>query len=230
MVKAPTTAMFSPSGNYEVSMMSFRKSWYRNGTHVFYLFKVSIYLPYNSNKHYDMHEGCTVCTFVIHILLLLLKPRCVSHASKILTRATLPASGFCRFLRLWIAVLVIYPTNQAVIALTFSNYVLQPLFPTCFPPENGLRLLAGVCLCECRFLSPSAWITERESFPYGAQGLFWSLQVETCLNVDILNVPFFVNRNHIIILIRSLESILAVVRPQDECQSSWNWRTELEKL
>lgn len=53
-----------------------------------------------------------------------------------------------RFLRLWIAVLVIYPTNQAVIALTFSNYVLQPLFPTCFPPESGLRLLAAVCLCK----------------------------------------------------------------------------------
>lgn len=60
--------------------------------------------------------------------------------------------------------LVIYPTNQAVIALTFSNYVLQPLFPTCFPPENGLRLLAGVCLCESRLLPPSAWITERENF------------------------------------------------------------------
>jgi len=54
--------------------------------------------------------------------------------------------GLAGFLRLWIAVLVIYPTNQAVIALTFSNYVLQPLFPTCLPPENGLRLLAAVCL------------------------------------------------------------------------------------
>lgn len=54
-----------------------------------------------------------------------------------------------RFLRLWIAVLVIYPTNQAVIALTFSNYVLQPLFPTCFPPESGLRLLAAICLRKC---------------------------------------------------------------------------------
>lgn len=54
-----------------------------------------------------------------------------------------------RFLRLWIAVLVIYPTNQAVIALTFSNYVLQPLFPTCFPPEFGLRLLAAICLRKC---------------------------------------------------------------------------------
>ncbi|XP_063310969.1 large neutral amino acids transporter small subunit 2 [Pelobates fuscus] len=54
--------------------------------------------------------------------------------------------GLAGFLRLWIAVLVIYPTNQAVIALTFSNYVLQPLFPTCFAPESGLRLLAAVCL------------------------------------------------------------------------------------
>ncbi|KAA8587488.1 large neutral amino acids transporter small subunit 2 [Etheostoma spectabile] len=54
--------------------------------------------------------------------------------------------GLAGFLRLWIAVLVIYPTNQAVIALTFSNYVLQPIFPSCLPPESGLRLLAGVCL------------------------------------------------------------------------------------
>lgn len=62
-----------------------------------------------------------------------------------------PPPPFCpRFLRLWIAVLVIYPTNQAVIALTFSNYVLQPLFPTCFPPESGLRLLAAVCLRESK--------------------------------------------------------------------------------
>lgn len=54
--------------------------------------------------------------------------------------------GLAGFLRLWIAVLVIYPTNQAVIALTFSNYVLQPLFPTCLAPEAGLRLLAAFCL------------------------------------------------------------------------------------
>uniref|UniRef100_G3Q627 Solute carrier family 7 member 8a n=1 Tax=Gasterosteus aculeatus aculeatus TaxID=481459 RepID=G3Q627_GASAC len=69
--------------------------------------------------------------------------------------------GLAGFLRLWIAVLVIYPTNQAVIALTFSNYVLQPLFPTCFPPENGLRLLAGVCLLLLTWVNCSSvrWAT-----------------------------------------------------------------------
>ncbi|TNN71991.1 Large neutral amino acids transporter small subunit 2 [Liparis tanakae] len=69
--------------------------------------------------------------------------------------------GLAGFLRLWIAVLVIYPTNQAVIALTFSNYVLQPLFPTCFPPESGLRLLAAVCLLLLTWVNCSSvrWAT-----------------------------------------------------------------------
>uniref|UniRef100_A0A3B4F7N6 Large neutral amino acids transporter small subunit 2-like n=1 Tax=Pundamilia nyererei TaxID=303518 RepID=A0A3B4F7N6_9CICH len=69
--------------------------------------------------------------------------------------------GLAGFLRLWIAVLVIYPTNQAVIALTFSNYVLQPLFPTCFPPENGLRVLAAVCLLLLTWVNCSSvrWAT-----------------------------------------------------------------------
>lgn len=54
----------------------------------------------------------------------------------------------CRFLLLWSAVLIMYPTTLAVIALTFSNYVLQPAFQNCLPPYVATRLLATTCVSE----------------------------------------------------------------------------------
>uniref|UniRef100_A0A8D2PC03 Solute carrier family 7 member 10 n=1 Tax=Zosterops lateralis melanops TaxID=1220523 RepID=A0A8D2PC03_ZOSLA len=52
--------------------------------------------------------------------------------------------GLAGFLLLWSAVLIMYPTSLAVIALTFSNYVLQPIFPNCIPPYNASRILSMV--------------------------------------------------------------------------------------
>ncbi|XP_058623116.1 asc-type amino acid transporter 1 isoform X3 [Onychostoma macrolepis] len=54
--------------------------------------------------------------------------------------------GYDRFLLLWSAVLIMYPTTLAVIALTFSNYVLQPVFPYCVPPYIATRMLSAICI------------------------------------------------------------------------------------
>lgn len=52
------------------------------------------------------------------------------------------------FLLLWSAVLIMYPTSLAVISMTFSNYVLQPVFPNCIPPAAASRALSMACLSE----------------------------------------------------------------------------------
>ncbi|XP_050100231.1 Y+L amino acid transporter 2 [Anopheles aquasalis] len=51
------------------------------------------------------------------------------------------------FLRLWMALLIIRPTTQAIVALTFAQYAVRPFFEDCAAPESAVRLLAAVCLC-----------------------------------------------------------------------------------
>ncbi|XP_075045284.1 asc-type amino acid transporter 1 isoform X2 [Mixophyes fleayi] len=69
--------------------------------------------------------------------------------------------GLTGFLLLWSAVLIMYPTSLAVIALTFSNYVLQPVFPDCIPPYDATRALSLVCLLLLTWVNSSSvrWAT-----------------------------------------------------------------------
>lgn len=53
---------------------------------------------------------------------------------------------FLAFLRLWVESMIVRPCSTAVVALTFANYAIEPLFPSCEPPAVALRLLAALCI------------------------------------------------------------------------------------
>ncbi|XP_054709615.1 large neutral amino acids transporter small subunit 2-like [Uloborus diversus] len=60
---------------------------------------------------------------------------------------------FVAFLRLWVECMIVRPCSQAVVALTFSFYVLRPIFPDCDPPDASVRFLAVLCICLLTFVN-----------------------------------------------------------------------------
>ena len=63
---------------------------------------------------------------------------------------------FMAFLRLWVEVMVVRPCSQAIVALTFATYVIDPIFPNCPKPEVATRLLAATCICKYNFTIKSS--------------------------------------------------------------------------
>jgi len=94
---------------------------------------------------------------------------------------------FLAFLRLWIESLVIRPCIIAIVALTFANYVIEPLFPTCEQPDSAVRLLAAICIS--RFLLYATVTCEIKLFQnyfslrQHPSGIILFQRVETCLKL-----------------------------------------------
>ena len=59
---------------------------------------------------------------------------------------------FIGFVRLWAECLIVRPCTITIVALTFAKYSVKLIFPECEPPDDSVRMLAAVCICEKRNL------------------------------------------------------------------------------
>uniref|UniRef100_A0A8D8ULW9 Y+L amino acid transporter 2 n=1 Tax=Cacopsylla melanoneura TaxID=428564 RepID=A0A8D8ULW9_9HEMI len=80
------------------------------------------------------------------------------------------------FLRLWMGLLIMRPTTQAIVALTFAKYAMKPFFPDSELPENAVIMLAASCLCVLTCIN--------------CMSVSWAMQVQTLFTVAKLIALF----------------------------------------
>lgn len=97
--------------------------------------------------------GASLCIWVLCGLLSLLGALCFAELGTSIessggeyTYIRLAYGPLASFLYLWVTVTIIMPCGNAITALTFANYVLQPFYIDCLPPQNAIRLLAVALL------------------------------------------------------------------------------------
>lgn len=77
---------------------------------------------------------------------------------------------FLAFIRLWIECMIVRPTSQAIVAMTFALYALRPVYPDCEPPMEAVKFLAVVCILILTFVNcwSVKWSTfVQDIFTYG---------------------------------------------------------------
>ena len=77
------------------------------------------------------------------------------------------------FMRLWVALIVIRPTLQAIVSLTFAQYIVKPFYLTCEPPNESVVLMAALCLLILTFVncaSVKAATRVQDFFTFGKIG------------------------------------------------------------
>lgn len=61
------------------------------------------------------------------------------------------------FLFIWTFIIIIIPASFALTALTFADYVLQPIYPSCEPPLTARLLLAASSIRKIKCLNTRFW-------------------------------------------------------------------------
>lgn len=97
------------------------------------------------------------------------------------------------FLFLWVSLLIIQPAGNAIAAMTFANYILQSLYPTCVPPANAIRLIAAIVIVFLIFINcyNVKWSTRVQDW------FTFTKIIALLIIVGCGAIQFFKNKDHV---------------------------------
>ena len=99
--------------------------------------------------------GVSLVVWAICGLLALLGALCYAELGTMIPKAGGPYAyiqeafgDLCGFLYMWAMTIIVIPTGNAIISMTFAYYILQPIFPSCNVPHSAVLLLAALSIGE----------------------------------------------------------------------------------
>ncbi|XP_057378917.1 Y+L amino acid transporter 2-like [Daphnia carinata] len=85
------------------------------------------------------------------------------------------------FLYLWAALLIIIPVSNAIIALAFANYILQPIWGACSPSDSAVRLVAAFAVGVLAYINccNMRWVAKLQTIFMAAKVIALGLVIST---------------------------------------------------
>ncbi|XP_053632657.1 Y+L amino acid transporter 2 [Cherax quadricarinatus] len=148
------------SSNTEVKLKKVLGLWHGIGMNVGTMIGAGIFVSPYTVVRYTGSVGMALVVWTVTGLMSMMGALSYAELGTMIPRSgskyayILEAFGPCpAFLAVWSSSIISEPSSIALVAITFANYLLLPLFPTCMePPYIAIRLIAAAVISGIAYI------------------------------------------------------------------------------
>ncbi|XP_064598771.1 b(0,+)-type amino acid transporter 1-like [Liolophura sinensis] len=114
------------------------------------------------------------------------------------------------FISVWTGIIMSKTSSQAIIALSFAQYVLTPVFDACGPPQLLLKLVAATVICKCCTCHLNWWPQSLLNWRFFLSSSYWVIAVTVAI-VNCYSAKLAARVQVVFMLIKVIALIVIIV-------------------